>query len=165
MDKTSRHSLPFLVPGQAQKEWFVNESLQAIDIIGFPVAEGVSSVTPPASPTIGQCFLVDTGASGAWTGHDQELAGWTENGWRFLTVPEGAQVAIRTSGEIAVRTASGWEVGTVRGASVEIGGVAVLGDQKSAISDPTGGTTNDAEARVAIISILGAMRAHGLIAT
>lgn len=42
---------------------------------------------------------------------------------------------------------------------------AVVGPQEAAIADPTGGATVDAEARAAVVSILDALRNHGLIAT
>lgn len=41
----------------------------------------------------------------------------------------------------------------------------VIENQQAAISNPAGGATVDAEARTAIIAILDAMRAHGLINT
>jgi hypothetical protein len=46
-----------------------------------------------------------------------------------------------------------------------VGNNKVIGAQQSAISAPSGGGTQDAEARTAIGSILTAMRTHGLIAT
>lgn len=47
----------------------------------------------------------------------------------------------------------------------EVGGVQVVGARGGAISNPTGGGTQDAEARTAIVSILSLLRAHGLCAT
>jgi hypothetical protein len=45
-----------------------------------------------------------------------------------------------------------------------VNGTKVVGEQGSAITDPTGGSTIDTQARSAIGSILSALRAHGLIA-
>lgn len=45
-----------------------------------------------------------------------------------------------------------------------VDGVKVVGSQGSAITDPTGGTVIDAQARTTLGLILAAMRAHGLIA-
>lgn len=45
-----------------------------------------------------------------------------------------------------------------------VDGVKVVGAQEGAITDPTGGSTIDSQARTAIGSILSALRAHGLIA-
>ena len=56
-----------------------------------------------------------------------------------------------------------WEVGSLRGDNVPIGGEQVLGPRGAAIPAPSGGSTVDAEARAAIEPILSAMRGHGLI--
>ena len=53
----------------------------------------------------------------------------------------------------------------MRGSSLVIGGVQVVGSRASAIAAPTGGTTVDGEGRAAIDQILSALREHGLIAT
>jgi hypothetical protein len=45
-----------------------------------------------------------------------------------------------------------------------VDGVKVVGSQQAAVSDPTGGSTIDAQARTAINGILAALRGHGLIA-
>lgn len=49
-------------------------------------------------------------------------------------------------------------------ANYEVAGTKVVGAQAGAITDPSGGVTVDVEARAAIVSILGALRTHGLIA-
>lgn len=47
----------------------------------------------------------------------------------------------------------------------KVDGTQVISNQQGAITNPTGGTTVDAQARTAINSILTAMRTHGLIQT
>ena len=47
----------------------------------------------------------------------------------------------------------------------KVDGTQVIGAQQPTIADPTGGSTVDAEARTAIISILTAMKTHGIITT
>lgn len=41
--------------------------------------------------------------------------------------------------------------------------IAQIVDAQTHIADPTGGVTTDAEARAAIVSILNALEAHGLV--
>jgi hypothetical protein len=65
----------------------------------------------------------------------------------------------------ALREGSAWTVGTLVASALKINGVQILGGQEASIPDPTGGTVVDAEARMAIAALLGAARAHGLIAT
>lgn len=47
----------------------------------------------------------------------------------------------------------------------KVNGTQVLTSQQAAISNPSGGSTQDAEARTAITEILAAIRTHGIIAT
>lgn len=106
MDDTPRFALPFIAPGQAQKELFHNEALQRIDFLLCPVVEEPPRPAPPATPAVGSAYVVAAGASGAWTGHDGEIAGFGEGGWRFLGAIDGASVIDRVSGEILLRRAA-----------------------------------------------------------
>ncbi|MBA3668357.1 MAG: DUF2793 domain-containing protein [Sphingomonas sp.] len=164
MEQTPRFALPFLAPGQAQKEWFHNEALQLADMLLCPVVETLPSTAPPASPVVGQCFVVSTGATGAWAGHDDEFAGYSEGGWRFVPPSAGLSVLIKTSGERLSWRGGFWEIGVARLREVRVNGVSVVRDRQEAIAAPAGGSTVDAEGRLAIGNILAALRAHGLVA-
>ena len=71
----------------------------------------------------------------------------------------------RTSGNCAAFRNGSWEVGSLRGTSVLIGGQQVVGARAAAIDSPGGGSVVDVEGRSAIAAILAALREHGLIAT
>ena len=165
MTSTPRLALPFLVPGQAQKEFFHNEALQRLDLAVQPIVEVAASNAPPSSPTLGQCFLVGSVPTGAWAGQSQALAGWTEGGWRFVLPFEGMRVGDRSSGQVATFATGTWVMGVLDVASVRIGGVAVLGARRPAIAGPTAGGVQDIEARAALNSVLSTLRGHGLITT
>jgi hypothetical protein len=93
------------------------------------------------------------------------LAGFSAGGWRFMAPVDGMRLTERNSGlEIAFRNGA-WTSGMIRANEVAIAGVKVLGARTSAIADPTGGTTIDMHARSTVAQILGALRAHGLIAS
>lgn len=119
---------------------------------------------PPASPPAGSCYLVASGATGAWAGHDGALASLTDAGWKFIAPVEGAQLVDAGSGQMITRRSGIWESGIVRAQEVRINGQAVVRQRQAAIADPTGGVTVDAECRAAVASILSALRTHGLIA-
>lgn len=163
MEQSPRFALPFLVPGQAQKEWFHNEALQLIDVLVAPAIETIPSPTPPISPLAGQCFVVGGGATGVWAGHDNEVAAFGAGGWRFITPTEGLSLFIKTTGELLGRRGGIWETGITRLREVRVNGQTVIRDRQAAIASPDGGSSIDAESRSAIMSILAAMRAHGLI--
>jgi hypothetical protein len=163
MEQTVRFSLPFLAPGQAQKEWFHNEALQRIDFLMSAIVEGAPLATPPAVPVPGVCYLIAAGATGEWQGMDGMLAGHGEGGWRFAVPVEGMRAVRRDTGEPMLFRGGVWETGIIRGAEIRVGGQAVVRGRGAVIDDPSGGTTVDTEGRAAISSILQRLRAHGLI--
>lgn len=164
MNHSARFALPFIAPGQLQKEWTHNEALQRIDALLCPAVEGPALSTPPATPMIGVCYIVGPAATEAWSGHDGALACFTDGGWKFIAPIEGMQLIDRISGQPVLRRAGAWETGVVRAQEVQVAGQVVVRSRQAAIGDPTGGGVVDAEARTAIASILAALRAHGLIA-
>ena len=163
MDSSPRLSLPFLSPGQAQKELYVNESLQTLDSLTAAEVEEPPRNDPPDAPTVGTCFLIGTSPTGDWTGHPAALATYSAGGWRFAAPIEGMKAWVKSDLVSAVYAQEAWQVGALFGSRVLIGGTQVVGQQVSPIADPSGGATTDAEARAAISAILAALRQHGLI--
>ena len=128
-----------------------------------PVVESAALASPPASPTAGACYLVGSGATGAWAGKDGMLAGYSDGGWRYVAPIEGARVLERTSGQVIMRRAGVWESGIVRAHELWIDSLPVIRERQPAIADPTGGSVIDPQVRATVSSILSALRAHGLI--
>ena len=165
MTSTPRLAIPLLAPGQAQKELFHNEALQLLDIAVAANVEEPPRASPPEAPSIGSCYIVGSGATGAWAGRDWAIAGFTPGGWRFVEPPIGMSVNVASNGTRADFGASGWITGTVRCEKLVIAGNQVVGGRSGAVADPSGGATIDAEARAAVQQILSALRQHGLIAS
>jgi hypothetical protein len=159
---THRLALPLLQPGQAQKEIFHNEALVRLDLTvqGAVIAAGVN--LPPELPATGACWLVGATPGGAWAGHAHALAGWTSAGWIFVEPHEGMQFWLGPTQGSARFSAGVWHLGGLHG-KVFVNGDQVVGPRVDSIAEPMGGTTVDADARVAIVSVLEALRAHGLI--
>jgi hypothetical protein len=145
-ESSGRFALPYLQPGQAQKEFFHNEALTTIDALLHPVAQTIGDNIPPSTPAIGQCWIIGPSPTGAWTGHGDAIAYWSEGGWRFIAPTPGMMIWLATDGVWAREEAGAWAV-------------------SAAIPDPAGGTIVDIEARAAINALLAAVRSHGLIAT
>ena len=165
MTATPRFAFPFLAPGQAQKELFHNEALQSLDVLVATAVEGLPLPTPPASPAIGNCYIVAATPSGGWAGKAHHLAAYTSGGWRFIAPREGLNAYIKSNGVTAAYRSGAWVIGDLSGSHVSIGGVKVVGALGAAIGAPAAGVTIDGEARAAIGLILAAMRDHGLIQT
>ena len=164
MSETSaRLALPFIVPGQAQKELYHNEALVRIDAALHAAVEDTSAPDPPAAPVEGQCWIVPAGAGGAWSGHAGSLACWTSGGWRFFDPVPGMLVWDKSSAFWLHWREGSWSSGELPAARITVGGVQVVGARQPAVPSPSGGTTIDQEARAAIASITAALKTHGLI--
>lgn len=146
---SARLALPLLQPGQAQKELYHNEAMALLDLAVQAMVEAVGATTPPASPAIGECWIVGASASGAWAGKAGAIAGWTSGGWRFVAPIEGMTAWHRGSRRVVRYIGGEWQAAPGPGAP---------------IGDPAGGSTVDTESRTAIAAILATMRMQGLIA-
>lgn len=158
-----RFALPFLAPGQAQKELHHNEAVQLIEALLCPAVEEAGLVAPPANPLPGNCYVVGEGATGDWAGHDNALACFTEGGWRFIAPVDSMQLVDKITGETMSYEVGAWQRGVVRARQVQVNGQRVLDERQPAITDPAGGPVVDSECRAAVLGILAALRAHGLI--
>ena len=72
-------------------------------------------------------------------------------------------VFVKSTQTVAVYSGTGWDVGTIRGSSLIVDGLQVVGPRTAPIDDPAGGTVVDSEARFVLAEILVALRQHGLI--
>ncbi|RYD23975.1 MAG: DUF2793 domain-containing protein [Lysobacteraceae bacterium] len=162
-DRTPRLALPFLQPGQAQKETTHNEALALIDLTVQASVVAVGTNVPPVAPVAGNAWIVGTAPTGLWSGQARAIAGWTSGGWRFVMPREGMAVWSVADGQVARFVTGAWITGVLAGSHVSIGGVDVVGPRRAAIPDPTGGTVIDVQARATILAILGCLRGHGLI--
>lgn len=145
--ETGRLGLPFIQPGQAQKELWHNEALLRLDLLVQASVEAVGRNDSPLTPAAGQAWVVGDAPTGAWTGHAKAVAGWSAGGWRFVA-PMAGMAVWSIADSVAVRFVGGaWTAGT-----------------GAAIASPAGGGTIDAEARAALTAVLTVLRANGLIA-
>lgn len=164
-DSSPRFALPWLQPGQAQKEMFHNEALTLLDagVQASVVAAGVN--VPPATPVPGQCWIVGSAPGGAWAGHAAAMAMWTAGGWRFLFPADGWSVWDAAQRLVLRYDAGAWDTGTVPARRIMVGGKQVLGAQQAAISTPSGGNVIDIEVRQTMGAVLAVLRSHGLVAS
>ncbi|WP_313333127.1 DUF2793 domain-containing protein [Sphingobium yanoikuyae] len=162
-ETSDRWALPLLHAGQAQKEMMHNEALARIDMLLHGVAESADLAVPPTAPVAGQCWIVAAGARGAWAGREEDVAGWTEGGWRFVAPRPGLRLEVADRGHAMVHDGTAWQDSAVRGDGFYVDDQQIVGARLAAIAPPTDGTTVDVESRGAIAAILAALQAHGLI--
>jgi hypothetical protein len=161
---TSRYGLPMLASGQAQKEITHNEALLLLDALAHPAIESRSLTAPPISPQAGQAWLIAAAPTGEWLDKAGQLAVWTSGGWRYIVPRTGMMLWSKADGVFIHYNGAVWLVGSWPVQQLTVGGQKVVATRQPAIADPAGGTPLDTQARAAIINILNAMRAHGLIA-
>jgi hypothetical protein len=162
-ESTPRFALPFILPGQAQKEHAHNEALLRIDAVLSAAAEGAQPEPPAGAPAAGSAWIVAAPGVGAWTGRDHHLAIWTVAGWRFVAPTEGMRIWNKAI-TVEQRWLSGaWTQGSLTGSALFIGGRQVVGERQPTVPSPSGGTTIDVEARQALDQIVVALMSHGLI--
>ena len=91
MSETYQFKLPLISPSQAQKHVTVNEALVRIDALGrLRFGSRILSV-PPSLAAEGRCFVVGSGATGAWADKDGQVAIRSNGGWSFAQPLEGWQ--------------------------------------------------------------------------
>ncbi len=140
-DRSPRFALPFLMPGQGQKEFFVNEGLARADLLHHCAVSG-SAIAPPSAPVAGETWRVAPGAGGVWTGHDDALAGWQGESWIFVAPQDGMRIWDAGAGQFALYR-GGWVY-------------------PEAPAPVTGGATQDAELRTAFAALAIALETAGI---
>lgn len=139
--ETSAFSLPLLFAGQAQKEFFINQSISMIDaVLQFAV---VSSQPDPASdPAEGSCYRITAPSTGEWSGHEDELAMRIGDAWVFVSPHSGLRVFDRET-RSNVYYDSGWHSAT-----------------EPAV--PSGGGVVDSDLRQTVAELIEALRLIGV---
>jgi hypothetical protein len=160
-ETSARFDLPFILPGQAQKEVFHNEALAALDGLIHPAVAGAAAA-PPANPADGACWIVAAEASGEWAGQTGRMALRAAGGWRFVQPVPGMSVWDEGAGHARFWSGTGWSNGKLPVAGIVVAGQQVVGARLAAVPSPSGGTTIDVEARAAIAALIVALKTHGL---
>lgn len=140
---TPNIALPLLMPGQAQKEFFVNQALGVLDALQSQTVVASQS-QPPTNAPEGSCFKVTATASHAWIGREDHLAVRIGGDWHFVSPRDGMRVFDNSAGH-ALLFQLGWQ-------------------NAFAPAIPSGGETIDAEARAAIGQLLQALHDVGVLA-
>ncbi|MDE1985924.1 MAG: DUF2793 domain-containing protein [Alphaproteobacteria bacterium] len=92
---TSNLALPYLAAAQAQKHVTVNEAFDLLDSVVQLAVESRALTAPPASPADGACYIPASGAGGAWTAWDFNLAVWRDGAWSKLVPKDGWKAWIK----------------------------------------------------------------------
>lgn len=138
---TSNSSLPMLFAGQAQKEFFINQSLTVIDAL-IPGCLDGSLSTPPVGAVDGACYRILGPATGDWLGKEDQIALRVGGAWQFVLPKDGFRFYDRGAGRL-LHYAGTW------------------GEASEPVA-PSGGATVDAELRAAFADLVEALRILGV---
>ncbi len=108
MEQTENLQLPYLIAAQAQKHVTHNEALRALDAIVHLSISDRDLTAPPALPLTGERYLLAAGSTGAWAGHDGEIAAFQDGAWMFYTPRAGWVAWIADEATAAVFDGSAW---------------------------------------------------------
>ncbi|MEM6886560.1 MAG: DUF2793 domain-containing protein [Pseudomonadota bacterium] len=106
-DTSQSLSLPFIAPSQAQKHVTHNEALRILDVLTQLAVTSDEATTPPAASE-GSRYIVATGATGDWSGHDGEVALFETGTWRFFVPRAGWRAYVLAREALAVHDGEDW---------------------------------------------------------
>lgn len=92
----------------AEKEVTVNENFYKTWWLGRRSIKDRDLNTPPGSPASEDAYLVATGGTGAWSGHDGDIAYYFGSCWYFFNPWEGLSVWIDDENLISTYTGAAW---------------------------------------------------------
>ncbi len=107
-DQTPRLSLPYIQAAQAQKHVTHNEAIEQLDMLVQLTVVDFGATTPSASPVDGEAWEVGTGATGAWAGHDGQIASWRNGGWAYVTPAPGWRAYSTALEQILIYDGTAW---------------------------------------------------------
>lgn len=104
---TNRVKLPYILQSQSQKEVTHNAALDLIDALIQAAMIDISINTPPGSPSAGDCYIVGSSPTGAWTGQANAVAYYTTI-WNFITPFKGMTVWVDSLALLYTWSGTAW---------------------------------------------------------
>lgn len=109
MTTMPRFGVTELAPSQAIPETTVNENLRYVSQgAGHFVFIDRDLATPPGSPADGDCYLVATGGTGDWSGHDGDIAFYMGSAWEFIEALEGFTAGVQDENAVIAFVGGSW---------------------------------------------------------
>lgn len=86
---TEKLELPELQPSQSQPHIPVNTAHRRLEAATQISVVSAAATSPPGSPAAGSQYIVASPATGAWDGHEHDIAFLLDNAWAFITPQTG----------------------------------------------------------------------------
>lgn len=142
MSNSPNLHVPYLDANQNQKTVTHNAALTALDAIVNCQIQSAALTAPPASPGDGQCWIVASGATGAWATHDLNIAAWQDGAWAFYPPSKGMLAYNDATAALIVWNGTAWVtlISLLALLSVAALGIGTAGDT----ANPLSATLNNA---------------------
>ena len=115
--------LPFIDAAQSQKHVTHNEALRVLDAAVQLSVIDRDLTAPPGSPGDGDRYIPASGATGAWSGKDLNIAAYQDGAWAFLVPREGWLCWVADEDVLLVWDGSAWaDAGNVASLNPASGG-------------------------------------------
>ncbi len=108
---TANLNLPEIAESQSSKYLTHNEALAILDALVCLSVKDRDLATPPGSPSNGDRYIVATGGTGAWSGHDGKIAARINGAWVFYPPKVGWLTYIEDEQKLSVYKVGGWSAG------------------------------------------------------
>ena len=115
MTDTPRLGLPYLAASQYQKEVFVNVGSDRLDLLCQCAVLDRNLTAPPASPALGDAYIVGPAPTDAWAGHANELALWVSSQWELIAPLPGFQCWVIDEAVLVYWSGTAWTIVTGAG--------------------------------------------------
>ena len=116
MATTPNLQLVELESNQQNAETTVNDSLRVLDALVLLGVLDMTLTAPPGSPTNGDRYIPAATATGAWAGHEDDIA-YYYNGWYFISPVIGWYLYDDNTSTYKHWNGSSWVIQDVTGAS------------------------------------------------
>lgn len=122
-DTSTRLSLPYILPAQAQKHVIHNEALQLLDGITQLTVVQFNAELPPLVPEDGTAYALGPVPTDAWAGQAGKIAAFNNEAWQFMDPVEGWRAWGQQ--EVALRVYHGGAWIDVPGATHNLDGIGI----------------------------------------
>src|SRR5262249_5107250 len=109
MSDTTHLGLPLIEASQAQKHVTHNEALAILDAIVQLAVISRDLTAPPSSPAAGDRYIVKATGTGAFAGHDNQIALFADGGWQFFEPQTGWVAYVAGESALVAWTGTAWE--------------------------------------------------------
>jgi hypothetical protein len=102
-----------LEDGEVDAQTVFNENMLRLDLFTHLWIQDRDLTAPPGGENDGEVWLVNATGTGAWAGHDDELAGYYDGEWRFQPLKPGMVAYVEDETDWIAYDGAAWGVITV----------------------------------------------------